>query len=181
MPFVSTPVVAQGVADAIAAGTVQNLVGLFGEDGVPKAPRVPEGTLTGASATLGGVAFEFDVFDNAEAPQQLVIKLPEAGVIIIQDLLYNNARFYPGADRTNWITILDGLRKLEGYNTVLVGHGAPTTRGEFDHGIEYLTYANELVAKTNTAEDISSRLAARFPSYGGTLLLSFWAQFFLAK
>jgi hypothetical protein len=62
----------------------------------------------------------------------LVIKLPEANAIIVQDLLYNGVHFWPGTDRKNWLTVLENFRTLSGYETLLVGHGMPTSMGQID-------------------------------------------------
>jgi hypothetical protein len=54
----------------------------------------------------------------------------------------------------------------------------PTSLGQLDHAIEYLTFANETVASAKSAEEITNALTKRYPTYQGAFLLSFWQQFF---
>jgi glyoxylase-like metal-dependent hydrolase (beta-lactamase superfamily II) len=178
VPFESTATIAQNVQANIDGGGVANLVGMIGESEVPSEPRAPEGTLTAGELDIDGVTFAVDVIGAAEAPEQLVIRLPEFGVMILQDLLYNNVYFFPGLDRAGWLTALEDLRALTDYNVLLVGHGLPTTRGELDFGIEYLNFVQETVASAESGEAVADALRARYPSFGGDFLLSFWPQFF---
>ena len=171
---------AKNVQAQIDSGAAAQTAANFGPEGTP-APRAPDGKLQLGARTIDGVAFEFEVRTNAESPEELVIKLPEANAIIIQDLIYNGVHFWPGTDRKNWITILENLRTLKGFDTLLVGHGLPTSRGQIDHAIEYLTFANDTAATAQKAEDISAALAKRYPDYDGGFVLTYWPRFFTAK
>jgi glyoxylase-like metal-dependent hydrolase (beta-lactamase superfamily II) len=178
--FQSTETVAKEVQAALDGGILKQQQANLGPE-VDNLVRTPEGSLKAGAITIDGVAFEIEVKNNAEATEQIVIKLPEAKVVILQDLLYSNAHFFPGMDRKNWISILESLRTLKGYDTVLAGHGLPAGLGALDNAIEYLTFANETVEKASSAEEVSAALAKRYPTYGGAFILTFWPQFFKSQ
>ncbi len=180
-PFVTTAAIAAEVQDRLNAGAVQSATGLMGEREVPSEARVPEGSLKAGKETIDGVTFTYEIRQNAEATEHVVVGVPEARTLITQDLLYNNVHFFPGVDRANWITILEDLRGRDDFDSFYVGHGLPTSKGEFDEALAYLNFVQETVAGAASADDIIGKLKARFPSYSGDLLLGFWAQFFKPK
>lgn len=177
IPFVSTSAIAEGVQQDIDNGGVEQRAALVGESEVPDEPRVPEGSVETGEIVIDGVTFAFDVVNNAEAPEHLNLRLPDYGIIVVQDLIYNNAHFFPGVDRSNWISILNDLRSLTNYDTLLVGHGLPATLGEIDTAIQYLEYANEVVETAETADEVVTALQEKYPTYGGGGILSFWSLF----
>lgn len=177
VPFTSTATVLKNIQTQIDSGAVKGNAEVMGAE-VPAEPHVPDGKLVLGSQTIDGVTLEIEAKTNAESPEELVIRIPEAGAIIVQDLLYNGVHYFPGLDRQNWLTILESFRTLKGYDTLLVGHGMPTSLGQIDHAIEYLTFVNETVASAEKAEDITMALTKRYPMYRGAFLLTFWPMFF---
>jgi glyoxylase-like metal-dependent hydrolase (beta-lactamase superfamily II) len=177
VPFVSTQAVAEGVQADIDGGGVEQRAGLVGAAEVPSEPRVPEGSVTAGEEMIDGVTFAYDIVNNAESPEQLNIRLPDYGVVVVQDLLYNNAHFFPGVDRTVWIQALQDLRGLTSYDTVLVGHGLPATLGIIDNAIAYLEFANEAAEGATSADEVIAALTAEYPTYSGTGILGFWGLF----
>jgi glyoxylase-like metal-dependent hydrolase (beta-lactamase superfamily II) len=180
LPFVSTATIAKNVKASLDGGSVKTLEGMLGKD-APAKPRVPEAKISAGDETIDGVQFSYDIRLNAEAPEQIVIKLPETKTLIVQDLLYTNAHFFPGIDRAGWIKQLESLRTMQGYDLLLVGHGLPAALGELDRGIEYLTFVNETIPKVANAEELTAALVKRYPTYGVRGILSFWGQFFPKK
>jgi glyoxylase-like metal-dependent hydrolase (beta-lactamase superfamily II) len=179
VPFVTTEAIAGGVQGFVESGGIGQVMQLVGESEMPAEPRLPEGSLTVGDLTVDGVSFSLENVTNAEAPDQLIVRVPDAGVVVLQDLLYNNMHFFPGVDRANWIATLEGLRSgLEGYDTLLVGHGLPTSKGELDSAVDYLTFVNDAAASAESADALIAALQARYPAYEGTFILSFWQQFF---
>lgn len=136
----------------------------------------PSSLLTGSDLTLGtteigGVPVEFRAYDNAEAPKVIVTVLPEQRVAVVQDLVYNGVHFAPGVDRKNWIATLETLRADPSFDTLLVGHGLPTTRGELDTAIAYLTVFDAAWDAGNSPDEVKAAMMEAFPGYDGEFLL----------
>jgi glyoxylase-like metal-dependent hydrolase (beta-lactamase superfamily II) len=177
VPFASTETIAQTVETNLPT-YLQLMESVIGAENMPETPNLPEGTLTAESEQIDGIAFEYRVDDNAEAVQHLSIHLPEANVWIVQDLIYNNAHFFPGVDRTNWIATLESLGSdTTNDDLLLVGHGLPTTRGEVQSAIAYLQLADELAADATNGASVIAALQEAYPTYGGGELLGFWSVF----
>ena len=137
----------------------------------------PVSLLTGADLVLGmteigGVPLEFRAYDNAEAPKTIVTVLPEQKTAVVQDLVYNGVHFAPGVNRQNWIATLEGLRDDPAFETLLVGHGYPTTRGELDSAIGYLTTFDAAWQAGATPDEVKAAMMAAYPGYDGAFLLS---------
>ncbi|MEO1537476.1 MAG: MBL fold metallo-hydrolase [Pseudomonadota bacterium] len=136
----------------------------------------PTSLLNGADLALGmteigGVPVEFRSYDNAEAPKVIVAVLPEQKVAVVQDLVYNGVYFAPGVDRKNWIATLASFRDDEAFETLLVGHGLPATRGELDSAIEYLTTFDAAWDAGSTPDAVKAAMMDAYPSYDGAFLL----------
>ncbi|MEM1233980.1 MAG: MBL fold metallo-hydrolase [Pseudomonadota bacterium] len=126
---------------------------------------------------IGGVPVEFRAYDNAEAPKAIVAVLPEQRVAVVQDLVYNGIYFAPGVDRKNWVATLEELRDDEAFDTLLVGHGLPTTRGELDTAIGYVKTLDAAWDAASTPDDVTAAMKAAYPGYGGEFLLGLAAAY----
>lgn len=136
----------------------------------------PTSLLNGSDLSLGmteigGVPVEFRAYDNAEAPKAIVAVLPEQKVAVVQDLVYNNVYFAPGVDRKNWIATLESFRDDPAFETLLVGHGMPTTRGELESAIAYLKTFDAAWDAGGTPDAVSAAMMEAYPSYDGAFLL----------
>ncbi|MEM9269829.1 MAG: MBL fold metallo-hydrolase [Pseudomonadota bacterium] len=129
------------------------------------------GDVAPGTMEMSGVTVEFRHYENTEAPHMLVTVLPDQQVAIVQDLVYNGIFFAPGVDRANWIATLETLRDDPAFDTLLVGHGMPTSRGELDTAIAYIKVLDEAMTTAATPDDASAMLKAAFPGYGGDFLL----------
>lgn len=145
----------------------------------------PTNVLDGPDLALGmtemsGVPVEFRHFENTEAPHIVATVLPEQKVAIVQDLVYNGVFFAPGVDRPNWIATLETLRDDPAFDTLLVGHGLPTTRGDLDTAIAYIKMLDNVMTNAATPEAATAQLKAAFPGYAGEFLLSlipeYWSK-----
>ena len=155
--FATLPAIREAVIAEAAAGDGQ------APANVANGPDLDIGT-----TQMSGVPVEFRHYENAEAPHHVVVVLPEQKVAIIQDLVYNGVFFAPGVDRANWIKILEELRDDPACETLLVGHGLPTTRGDLDTAIAYIKVMDD--AMNNAAspdEATAAMIKAAFPGYGG--------------
>lgn len=116
-----------------------------------------------AETSLGGLNLRIHNYKNAEALEQIVIEAPEMGTAILQDLVYNNAYFFPGMDRPGWIDVLTDLRGKLDVETLLVGHGYPTSQGELTAAIDYLNEYSEMVAQSSGPEELVAKMKKRWP------------------
>lgn len=175
VPYVSTPAVAEAVAIGYDA-TLERMSNTLGE-AMPTGARVPEGSASTGSEIIDDVEMIFDVFNDAEAPEHLVIRIPDAATVITQDLIYNNAHFFPLGNNNNWVAILNTMRSWadDGYDTLLAGHGMPGSFGELDEAITYLGIQDEILSNATSADEATAELTERYPSYGGSALLGFVA------
>ncbi|MFK7753022.1 MAG: MBL fold metallo-hydrolase [Sedimentitalea sp.] len=142
----------------------------------------PTNVLNGPDVTLGltqmsGVPVEFRHYKNNEAPHMLVTVLPDQQVAIVQDLVYNGVYFAPGSDRANWIATLEQMRDDPAFDTLLVGHGLPTTRGDLDTAIAYIRVLDDAMTNAATPDDAMAQLKAEFPGYTGDFLLTLISQY----
>ncbi len=126
---------------------------------------------------MSGVPVEFRHFQNTESFDMIVTVLPEQKVAIVQDLVYNGLYSAPGIDRANWIATLESLRDDPSFDTLLVGHGVPTTRGDLDHMIRYLKVMDNAISEATTPDEAVAKLKEAYPGQGGEFLLSLIAEY----
>lgn len=179
-PIVATSTTVANITQTIESGASAEQAASFG-DAAPIELRTPEVGVELGTETINGWTFEFSAVENAEAFENLVIRLPEAKTAILQDLMYNAQYFFPGFDRNVWISALEDLRTslaADGYETLLVGHGVPTTLGTLDNGIEFLQFLEEQYTTLDSGEAVMEAVAARYPTYGAPLILGFYPDFF---
>lgn len=144
----------------------------------------PTNVLTGPDLVPGmteisGVPVEFRHYTDTEAPHMLVTVLPDQKVAIVQDLVYNGIYFAPGVNRANWIKTLEELRDDPAFDTLLVGHGLPTSRGDLDTAIAYIRVLDDAMTNAESPDAAIAQIKAAYPGYQGEFLLSlipeYWA------
>ncbi len=148
-----------------------------GGDGPTPSAVLDSSDLALGMTEIGGVPVEFRAYDNAEAPKTIVAVLPEQKVAVVQDLVYNGVYFAPGVNRKNWIATLESFRDDDAFETLLVGHGVPTTRGELDTAIGYLKTLDAAWDAASTPDEVTAAMMAAYPSYDGAFLLSLASQY----
>ncbi|MEJ8563135.1 MBL fold metallo-hydrolase [Yoonia sp. GPGPB17] len=116
-----------------------------------------------AEASFGGLNLRIHNYKNAEALEQIVIEFPELGTAVLQDLVYNNAYFFPGMDRPGWINVLGDLQSKLEVESLLVGHGYPSSQGELTAAIDYLSEYSEMVAQSAGPEELVVKMKERWP------------------
>jgi len=96
-------------------------------DMIPDQVLVPQHIVkAGTSEIIDGLNYEFEAVEGAENEIQLLIKLPEIGVVIAQDLVYSGVHLWLGMGWFDiWMNELQKVADLEGYNYILPGHGLP--------------------------------------------------------
>ncbi|MFV1564814.1 MULTISPECIES: MBL fold metallo-hydrolase [Phaeobacter] len=142
-----------------------------GQFGTPK-NVLDGGDITPGVTEMSGVPVDFRHYRDNEAPHMLVAVLPEQKVAIVQDLVYNGIFFAPGVDRANWIATLEEMRDDPAFETLLVGHGLPTSRGELDTAIAYIKVLDDAMTNAATPDDAIAQIKAVYPGYTGDFLLS---------
>lgn len=135
------------------------------------------GDITPGMTEISGVPVEFRHYRDNEAPHMLVVVLPKQQVAIVQDLVYNGIFFAPGVDRANWIATLEEMRDDPAFETLLVGHGLPTSRGELDTAIAYIKVLDDAMTNAATPDDAIAQLKAAYPGYTGDFLLSLIGEY----
>lgn len=110
------------------------------------------------------------------AATQLAIALPDAGVLITQDVLYNGVHLFLGEHAFDaWQAAITTLEALP-YETIIPGHGLPRGDGLPDGRAiyaavrEYLAVAARAFAAAGGPADLNQRLEQAFPSHGGTAM-----------
>lgn len=121
-----------------------------------------------------GVTLEFVRLQDHEADEALVIKLPELGIYIAQDLLYNGVHLWlPGATE-GWRKALKGLQAETAYTTFLVGHGQPTDGRVIVQNLAYLDTVDRIRSSATNAADYKSQLFQAYPDLAGAALLDIY-------
>jgi len=160
VPFATLPAIREAVIAEASAGDT------------PAPANIANGPDLAIGMTeMSGVPVEFRHYENAEAPHHVVVVLPEQKVAIVQDLVYNGVFF---------AAILEELRDDPACDTLLVGHGLPTSRGDLDTAIAYIKVMDEAMTGAATPDEAAAMIKSAFPGYGGEFLLSlipeYWAQ-----
>jgi glyoxylase-like metal-dependent hydrolase (beta-lactamase superfamily II) len=138
---------------------------------------VPTHLLVEGSQTLDGLTFEFRVMKNAEATENVVVLLPELGVLVGQDIVYNGTHLY--LDRRTcegWRLALAELRRLRGYDLVLAGHGEPATPAVYDEVEGYLDVAERVFRDATSAQQVRDAMVRAYPNATGVTLLDLGLQ-----
>jgi glyoxylase-like metal-dependent hydrolase (beta-lactamase superfamily II) len=131
----------------------------------------PEHAVRPGEETIDGVRFELRAVEGVESALLLTIGLPDQGVLIVQDLVYNNVHLFVADGRfESWAAAIDEYRRLP-YDTVLPGHGEPGGTELYDRVLEYLVAARPVVEQSSTGEELKARLVERFPDYRGVAIL----------
>src|SRR4051812_27631483 len=154
------------VRDQMAArGDLQDPTGIS----VPAAEVAPTVLITPGTEVIDGVAFVFEAVSGGETADQLLIRLPEHGVLVAQDLVYHKTHVFVGHnDLDRWKVILQELAD-PAYDTILPGHGLPAGQGVLTEMAEYLDAARELLGDDGQA--YKQAIIERFPSYGAPFVI----------
>ena len=117
------------------------------------------------------MSFEFGEVEDAESAVLLTIGLPAQGVLIAQDLVYNNVHLWlVGQHLDEWAVAIERYKQLR-YDIILPGHGAPGGTELYDQVLDYLTAAEPILKEASTGEELKTRLIEHFPNYEGVALL----------
>src|SRR4029077_6748496 len=130
-----------GIADQVRARGAARLDGLrrtYGDKAATKV-TVPTETITEGPQLIDGVTYDFKWFVDAESDLQLAALLPKQKVLMAFDLVFSpNQHVFTGANHfDHWILVLESLKSLQGYDTIIIGHDMPVDRSAIDSTITY--------------------------------------------
>ena len=118
------------------------------------------------------VAFEFESVGAAEGSAHLLLRLPQAGVTIAQDLVYNGVHLYSGQNEFDrWLAVLRKLKSTDKSAIVLAGHGKPAGPDAYDKTIAYLEDLGRFRAAAKDGEELKRKLLEKYPDYLGSRLI----------
>ena len=144
---------------------------------IPTTARRPDRRIAEGVEIVEGVRIDHRLLREAETNDALVVALPDANVVIVQDLVYDRAHLFLGErDFDGWRAALREYRALP-YDIVLPGHGRPGGKPLYDSMIEYLDYAEDALRTSSTANEFRQRILARFPDYGCRKVLDHQLRF----
>jgi glyoxylase-like metal-dependent hydrolase (beta-lactamase superfamily II) len=171
-----------------ALGSVAEKIGAVGDrvaqeehqkvgDDIPATARQPDTRVAEGVEIVDGVKLELRRLKGAETEDALTIALPDAGAIIVQDLVYNQAHPFLSEQRfDSWRVALRAYQALP-YEVVLPGHGVPGRRALYDEMLRYLDVAEEMLKAARAASEFRGRMIDRFPDYGGLKVLEHQLRF----
>jgi glyoxylase-like metal-dependent hydrolase (beta-lactamase superfamily II) len=146
-------------------------------DDIPIVARQPDKRIAEGDDVVDGVHIEHRRLRNAETEDALVVALPQAEAIIVQDLVYDRSHLFLGErDFDGWRAALREYRGLS-YDVVLPGHGLPGGKHLYDEMIAYLDFAEEALHTAGTAGEFKQRILDRFPGYGCRKVLDHQLRF----
>jgi glyoxylase-like metal-dependent hydrolase (beta-lactamase superfamily II) len=131
-------------------------------DLAPNKIVVPQNVARLGEETIDGVTYVFSKVIDTEIDFHLIVKLPEAGVYIAQDLIYSGTHLYLTKDMDHWIQILEELL-VSDYELFLPGHGLPADKSEVARNVEYLSAARQAISDGITKDAFKSFMLQRYP------------------
>jgi glyoxylase-like metal-dependent hydrolase (beta-lactamase superfamily II) len=144
---------------------------------IPATSRQPDRRIAEGDEVVDGVLIEYRRLCGAETEDALVVGLPGAGAIVVQDLVYDHAHLFLGERHFDgWRTALREYRSLP-YGIVLPGHGAPGDKRLYDAMIVYLDFAEKALAQSTTPTEFRTKILGRFPDYGCRKILDHELRF----
>jgi len=129
--------------------------------------------------TIGNVKFVFEKSLSNESTVSLVIKLPELGVYIAQDIVYNKIHLFIEGDTKGWGNALRKIMKEKSYKTVLSGHGKEGGSELLKDNLTYLAFANETILNSKNKEEFKAAIIKKYPEYGGEQLIDIYLNYYL--
>src|ERR1700733_9244925 len=156
-----------GIADQVRAKGPARLDGLrrtYGDKAATKV-TVPTEIITQGPQRIDGVTYDFKRFVDAESDLQLAALLPDQKVLMAFDLVFSPTQHaFTGANHfDHWVIVLESLKALQGYDTIIIGHDTPVGRSAIDSTMTYVKRAKEIYAASADAKTYSENLKAAFP------------------
>lgn len=129
--------------------------------------------------TIGNVKFVFEKSLNNESAVSLVIKLPELGVYIAQDIVYNNIHLFIEGDTKGWENALNKILKEDNYKTILSGHGKEGGNVLLKDNLKYLSFVNKTILASKNKDAYKASIIKKYPDFGGEQLVDIYLNYYL--
>jgi glyoxylase-like metal-dependent hydrolase (beta-lactamase superfamily II) len=129
--------------------------------------------------TIENVKLIFEKSLNNESETSLVIKFPELGVYIAQDIVYNKVHLFIEGDTKGWENALYEIMKEKDYKIILSGHGKEGGKELLNEDINYLSFVNETIQATKNKEEYKARIISKYPDYAGGKLIDIYLNYYL--
>jgi glyoxylase-like metal-dependent hydrolase (beta-lactamase superfamily II) len=99
--------------------------------------------------TLGGERFEIEHMGPAHSPEDVIVVVPEEGVVFVGDILFaGRIPFVGEADSRRWLERIDALMRLDP-RVMVTGHGEVSRNPSRDLALtrDYLAFLREAMGK----------------------------------
>ncbi|MBL7980056.1 MAG: MBL fold metallo-hydrolase [Bacteroidetes Order II. Incertae sedis bacterium] len=161
---------------------IKNQKPTFG-DLIPDAVLVPQHSVTpGTSEVIDGLTYEYEVVEGTESEAQLLIKLPELGTVIAQDLVYSGVHIWLGMGWfEKWTAELQRLADTDGYDYILAGHGLPCTKDEIHNNIRYIQTAQRLFEDGLEQDAFKAQLLEAYPHRESPMMFDLYLGFLFGQ
>ncbi len=161
---------------------IKNQKPTFG-DLIPDAVLVPQHNVApSTSEVIDGLTYEYEVVEGAESEAQLLIKLPELGAVIAQDLVYSGVHIWLGMGWfEKWTAELQRLAYTAGYDYILAGHGLPCTKDEIHNNIRYIQTAQRLFEDGLEQEAFKAQLLEAYPHRESPMMFDLYLGFLFGQ
>ncbi|MEL6179873.1 MAG: MBL fold metallo-hydrolase, partial [Myxococcota bacterium] len=125
---------------------------------------------------IDGITYTIEVRQNLEAVEQIIITLPDYGIVSLGDVFYNgwHAVMNPGFD--GWIAALEEFEAMEGVNLFLAGHGPAGVASDVGLALAYLQTGRDTFANSTTADEFIAAMVEAYPDTRGPFLLALGAE-----
>lgn len=128
---------------------------------------------------IGNVKFVFEKSVDNESAVSLIIKLPELGVYIAQDIVYNKIHLFIEGDTKGWENALVKIMQEKGYKTILSGHGKEGGIELLKSNLEYLSFANKAILASKNKEEFKEVMIKKYADYAGEQLIDIYLNYYL--
>lgn len=161
---------------------IKNQKPMFG-DLIPDAVVVPQySVIPNTTETIDGLVYEYEVVEGAESEAQLIIKLPELGVVIAQDLVYSGVHLWLGMGFFDkWKEELKKMAATEGFDYVLAGHGLPCTKDEVMNNYNYINTAQEIFEQKLGKDAYKEALLKAYPHRESPMMFDLYLGFLFGE
>ena len=145
-------------------------------DHIPDEIRFPTHDFVAETLDIDGVKLKLEVVEDAEDVEQVLIELPAAKILIVQDLVSNGYHAFFGTGPVEpWVETLRSLI-ARGPEVVLAGHGAPGGGELFEDTAQYLEGVSRLAAEATTRKELIDAVFSAYPERKGPFLVEISAQ-----